>query len=139
MSDLSIRVSLSHFSYEAQLSQAQLSACPSFHKPIWIRRHDSLKKFQFDGTSVIHVNAYPNINKDLMIDKQSDKMEVDQKSAFQCYETLDEDEEESLTISYETIDSISRKILDNFLLDLDFNSNAYDDQISKQANSQRPN
>jgi len=74
-----------------------------------------------------------------MIDKQSDKMEVDQKSAFQCYETLDEDEEESLTISYETIDSISRKILDNFLLDLDFNSNAYDDQISKQANSQRPN
>ena len=42
-------------------------------------------------------------------------------------------EEKPLTISYETIDSIWRKILDNFHLDLDFNSNAYDDQISKQA------
>jgi len=128
----------------------------SFHKPIWIRKQKLSAKFQFDETEVIDVNADSNIE-DLMIYDQSDKMEVEKKSIFERHEIADEDEQididssfhfeelelsetsmmeveqESSVVIYELIDLTSRQILDNFLLELDFNSSACVEQISNQA------
>jgi hypothetical protein len=55
---------------------------------------------------------------DLHTSDQSDMMEIDEQSSFE---------------NYEIIDSNSRKILDHFLLVLDFNNTTDTDQISSQA------
>jgi hypothetical protein len=129
----------------------------SFHKPIWIRKHKVLTKFHFDGTKDICSNIPINIE-DVITDDQSDTMEVDEKIIFEHNETVDENEqididlsfyleelevddrsymmeveEESSIENYEIIDLTSRMILDNFLLALDFNNSIDTDQVSSQA------
>ena len=129
----------------------------SFRKPICIRKHKVLTKLHFDETKDIHTNASFNI-KDIITDNQSDTMGVDEKFGFARHEAVDKNEQIDLDMSfhfedlkvnepsdmmeieeksssenYEIIDSNSRKILDHFLLTLDFNNAIETNQISSQA------
>ncbi|CAF4000219.1 unnamed protein product [Rotaria sordida] len=129
----------------------------NFHKPIWIRKHEVLTKFHFDETEDIYTNILFNIN-DAIIDDQSDAMEVDEKFAFEHHETVDKNEqidldmsfqledlkvnepsdmmeieEKSFSENYEIIDSKSRKILNHFLLALEFDNTTDTNQITSQA------
>ncbi|CAF1490338.1 unnamed protein product, partial [Rotaria sordida] len=129
----------------------------SFHKPIWIRKHGILTEVHVDEIKQIRTNIPFNLE-DLKIYDQSDMMVVDEEFSFDRYEIVDENEqididttynledlhasdqsdmmeidEQSSFENYEIIDSTSRKILDHFLLVLDFNNTTDTDQISSQA------
>ncbi|CAF1352277.1 unnamed protein product [Rotaria sp. Silwood1] len=129
----------------------------SFHKPIWIRKHGILTEVHVDEIKQIRTDIPFNL-KDLKIYDQSDMMVVDEEFSFDRYEIVDENEqididttynledlhaseqsnmmeidEQSSFENYEIIDSTSRKILDHFLLVLDFNNTTDTDQISSQA------
>ncbi|CAF1415516.1 unnamed protein product [Adineta steineri] len=126
----------------------------SFHKPIWIRKHEVLSKFHFDETEDIHTNTFFNID-DAIIDDQSDVMEVDEEFSFDHHETVDKNEqidldmsfqledlkvndpsdmmeieEQSFSEDYTIIDSKSRKILNHFLCALEFDNITDSNQIS---------
>ncbi|CAF3578161.1 unnamed protein product [Rotaria sp. Silwood1] len=130
----------------------------SFHKPIWIRKHKVLSKSHFHEIKNIHTNVTSNINDEVMLDDQFDTMDIDDKFVFESHETVDkneqidldmsfqledlkvnepfdtmETEEKSIPTNYEVIDSDSRKILDHFLLLLEFDNAAGTTQISSQA------
>ncbi|CAF1273477.1 unnamed protein product [Rotaria sordida] len=129
----------------------------SFHKPIWIRKHGILTEVHVDEIKQIRTDIPFNLE-DLKIYDQSDMMVVDEEFSFDRYEIVDENEqididttynledlhasdqsdmmeidEQSSFENYEIIDSTSRKILDHFLLVLDFNNTTDTDQISSQA------
>jgi hypothetical protein len=129
----------------------------SFHKPIWIRKHKDLTKFRVDAIEDIHTNIPFDIE-NVSDDNQSDTMEVDEKLVFERHETVDineqidfdmsfyledlkvddpsdmmEIEEEASSENYEIIDSQSRRILNHFLLALDFDDTIEANQISSQA------
>ncbi|CAF3327150.1 unnamed protein product [Rotaria sp. Silwood2] len=129
----------------------------SFHKPIWIRKHGILTEVHVDEIKQIGTDLPFNL-KDLKLYDQSDMMVVEEEFSFDRYEIVDENEqididttynledlhasdqsdmmeidEQSSFENYEIIDSTSRKILDHFLLVLDFNNTTDTDQISSQA------
>ncbi|CAF3205854.1 unnamed protein product [Rotaria sp. Silwood2] len=131
----------------------------SFHKPIWIRKHKVVTKSHFDETEDIDTNIPLKIE-DFISDDQSDTMEVDEKFVFERHEAVDkngneqidldmsfcledltvnessdamETEEKSSSENYEIIDLNSRKILDHFLLVLDFNNTTETNQISSHT------
>ena len=64
----------------------------SFHKPIWIRKHEILTEFHVDEIKQIRTDIPFNL-KDLRIYDQSDMMEVDEEFSFDRYEIVDENEE----------------------------------------------
>ena len=81
------------------------------------------EEFSFDRYEIVDENEQIDIDttfnlKDLHTSDQSDMMEIDEQSSFE---------------NYEIIDSNSRKILDHFLLALDFDNILSTDQISSQA------
>ncbi|CAF3949464.1 unnamed protein product, partial [Rotaria sordida] len=129
----------------------------SFHKSVWIRKHGILTEFHVDEIEQIRTDIPFNL-KDLKIYDQSDMMVVDEEFSFDHYRIVNESEqididtaynledlhasdqsdmmeidEQSSFENYEIIDSTSRKILDHFLLVLDFNNTTDTDQISSQA------
>ena len=129
----------------------------SFHKPIWIRKHAVSTEFHVDEIKQIRTDI-PFHLEDLRIYDQSDMMEVDEEFSFDRYEIVDENEqididttfdlkdvhtndqsdlmeidEPSSFQNYEIIDSNSRKILNHFLLALDFDNILSTDRISSQA------
>ena len=116
-----------------------------------------MTKLHFDEIKDIHTNVSFNIE-DIITDNQSDTMGVDEKFGFARHETVDKNEQIDLDMSfhfedlkvnepsdmmeieeksssenYEIIDSNSRKILDHFLLTLDFNNAIETNQISSQT------
>ena len=128
----------------------------SFHKPIWIGKHEILTEFHVDEIKRTRTDIPFNL-KDLTIYDQSDMMEVDEES-FDRYEIADEEEqididmsfnledlytsdqyemmeidEQSSSDNYEIIDSNSRKILDQFVHVLDLNNTIDTHQTSSQA------
>jgi hypothetical protein len=129
----------------------------SFHKPICIRKHGISTEFRIDETKQIGTDIPFNL-KDLKIYDQSDMMEVDEEFSFDRYEIVDENEqidvdttfnledpyasnqsdimevdEQSSFENYEIVDSKSRKILNHFLLALNFDNIIEINQISSQA------
>ncbi|CAF1076026.1 unnamed protein product [Rotaria magnacalcarata] len=145
------------FTNVKDLKSDYFESLTSFHKPIWIRKHKVLAKFHLDGTEDIHTNIPFNIE-DVITNDQSDTMEVDEKFVFERHKTVDKNEQIDLSMSfhfedlkvnepsdmmeieeksssenYEIIDSNSRKVLDHFLLALDFNNTTETNQISSQA------
>ena len=121
----------------------------SFHKPIWIRTHKVLAKIHFDENEYIRTNMSFDIN-----DDQSDAMEVDDKITFDRHDIIDKNEQIDLDMSlqladlsinessdtieieensssenFEIIDSNSRKILDRFLLELNYDNNVETNQF----------
>ncbi len=129
----------------------------SFHKPIWIRKHEISTKFHVDESTQIDTDIPFNL-KYLKIYDQSDMMEVDEEFSFDRYEIVDENEqididttfnlkdlrtndqsdmmeidEQSSSENYEIIDSKSRKILNHFLSALNFDNIIETNQISSQA------
>ncbi|CAF4003587.1 unnamed protein product [Adineta steineri] len=75
----------------------------SFHKPIWIRKHQVLSKFHFDATEDIHTNILFDID-DAIIDDQSDVREVDEEFSFDHHETVDKNEQIDLDMSFQLED-----------------------------------
>ena len=56
----------------------------SFHKPIWIRKHEILTEFHVDEIKQIRTDMPSNL-KDLRSYDQSDMMEVDEEFSFDRY------------------------------------------------------
>ena len=129
----------------------------SFHKPIWIRKHGISTEFHVDEIKQIGTDIPFNL-KDLKIYDQSDMMEVDEEFSFDRYEIVDENEqididttfdlkdvhtndqsdlmeidEQSSFENYEIIDSNSRKILNHFLLALDFDNILSTDRVKRSS------
>ncbi|CAM4966410.1 unnamed protein product [Rotaria socialis] len=145
------------FTNVKDLKSDYFESLTSFHKPIWIRKHQAVTKLHFDETENIHTNV-PFNSKDIINDDQSDTMEVDEKFVFAPHGTVDKNEQINLDMSchledlnvnepsnmmeieeepcsenYEILDLRSRNILDHFILVLDFNNTAETNQISSQA------
>lgn len=144
------------FSNVKELKSDYFESLTSFHKPVLIRRPKALTKLHFDDTEDIHTNIL--FNSKIINGDQSDAMEVNEKFIFASHGTVDKNEqidldmschledlnvnepsdmmeieEESCFENYEIIDLMSRKILDHFVLVLDFNNTAETDEISCQA------
>ena len=128
----------------------------SFHKPIWISKHEALSESHLGDNEQMHTDT-PIDLKNLEVSDHSDIMEVDEEFFFNQHRIVDENEEldvdktfyledlqlgdqsDSMEIdeqssceNYEVIDSISRNILDHFLL-LDLNITVDTDKLSSQA------
>ena len=107
-----------------------------FHKPIWIRKHEALSESHLSDSDMMEVDEefffnqhrIDDENEELVVDKtfhledlklsdQSHSMKIDEQSSFE---------------NNEVIDSISRNILDHFLL-LDLNITVDTDKLSSQA------
>ena len=129
----------------------------SFHKPIWVRKHGMLTESHADEDKQYHTDISMN-TKDLKTIDHSDRMEVDDVLSIDRYEIVVEDEqidvdtsfnfddlhitdqsdmmeidEESSLENYETIDSHSRRILNQFLRVPNLNNISDVDRISNQA------
>ena len=108
----------------------------SFHKPIWISKHEALSESHLSDSDMMEVDEefffnqhrIVDENEELVVDKtfhledlqlsdQSDSMEINEQSSFE---------------NYEVIDLTSRNILDHFLL-LDPNITVDTDKLSSQA------
>jgi hypothetical protein len=145
------------FTNMKDLKSDYFESLTSFHKPVWIRKHEILTEFDVDAIKRIRTDIPFNL-KDLKIDDESDMMEVDDVLSFHRYEIVDENEqidmdtsfnledlhtsnlfdmmeidEQSSSETYEIIDSDSRRILNRFLRALDSNNIPDTDQISSQA------
>ena len=128
----------------------------SFHKPIWISKHEALRKSHLGDNEQMHTDTAIDL-KNLQVSDHSDMMEVDEEFFFNQHRIVDENEEldvdttfyledlqlgdqsDSMEINeqssfenYEVIDSTSRNILDHFLL-LDLNVTVDTDKLSRQA------
>ncbi|CAF1452561.1 unnamed protein product [Adineta steineri] len=117
----------------------------SFHKPIWIRKHEGLTKSHFDETEDIHTDIFFDTD-DAIIDDQFDAMEVDKNQqidldmSFQLEDLKVNDPFDMIEIEkqyfpedYKLIDSKSRKILNHFVCALEFDNITDSNQISSQA------
>ncbi|CAF1226978.1 unnamed protein product [Rotaria sp. Silwood1] len=98
----------------------------SFHKPIWIRKREILTEIHVDEIKQIRRDIPFNL-KDLRIYDQSDMMEVDEEFSSDRYKIVDENEQTDIDTTF------NLKILDHFLLVLDFNITTDTDQISNQV------
>ncbi|CAF4966418.1 unnamed protein product [Rotaria sp. Silwood1] len=98
----------------------------SFHKPIWIRKREILTEIHVDEIKQIRRDIPFNLT-DLRIYDQSDMMEVDEEFSSDRYKIVDENEQTDIDTTF------NLKILDHFLLVLDFNSTTDTDQISNQV------
>jgi hypothetical protein len=61
----------------------------SFHKPIWIRKHEASTIFHVDESEQSRTNVFFSLE-DRRIDEHSDMMEADEKFSFEHHETVDE-------------------------------------------------
>ena len=75
----------------------------SFRKPTWIRTHKILTKFHFDETEDIRTNISFNIE-DVVTDDQSETIEVDEKFVFERHETVDNNQQIVLDMSFQLED-----------------------------------
>ena len=145
------------FTNMKDLKPDHFESLTSFHKPVWIRKHEILTEFDVDAIRQIRTDIPFNL-KDLKINDPSDMMEVDKVFSFQRYEKVDENEqidmdrsfnledlhtsnrfdmmetdEQSAFENYEIVDSDSRRILNRFLRAFHSNSIPDIDKISSQA------
>ncbi|CAF0843236.1 unnamed protein product [Adineta ricciae] len=129
----------------------------SFHKPIWVTKHEVLTELHLDETEDIHTIMSCNIDDTIDTD-HSDAMEVDNKFAFDHHETVDDNEQIDLDMSlqladlsvnepsdmmeieensssenFEIIDSNSRKILNRFLVEFNFDNTIETNQFMGQV------
>src|SRR5205085_880337 len=74
------------------LKSDYLESLTSFHKPIWIRKHEIVTEFHVYEIKQIRTDI-PFSLKDLRIYDQSDMMEVDEEFSFDRYEIVDENEQ----------------------------------------------
>jgi hypothetical protein len=120
----------------------------SFHKPIWIMKHEIDSQLHVDENEQILTDMPWNLG-DLSIDDHSDVMEISKEFSFEDYEMLDKNEQFHSDMSFDSknlevhdqyeimeveenaslendqmIDFNSRKILDRFLFVDDINSNS---------------
>ena len=128
----------------------------SFHKPIWISKHEALSESNLGDNEQMHTDT-PIVLKNLEASDHSDMMEVDEEFFFNQHRIVDENEEldvdktfhlddlqlsdqsDSMGINeqssfenYEVTDLTSRNILDHFLL-LDLNITVDTDKLSSQT------
>ncbi|CAF1987114.1 unnamed protein product, partial [Rotaria magnacalcarata] len=120
----------------------------SFHKSLWIRKHEIDSKLYVDENEQIRTAMPLNLG-DLTIDDRSDVMDIDGQPSFEqthtdisfnlkelktdglCASTIFH--EKSPIETNEIVDSNTRRILDHFLLVLESNNTTDTDQISNQA------
>ncbi|CAF3382121.1 unnamed protein product [Rotaria socialis] len=120
----------------------------SFHKPLWIRKHEIDSQLHVDENEQIRTDMPLNLG-DLCINDCSDVMDIDDQSSFEqthtdisfnlkelktgglCASTIFD--EKSPIEAYEIVDLNTRRILDHFLLVLGSNNTTGIDQISSQA------
>jgi hypothetical protein len=145
------------FTNVKDLKSDYFESLTGFHKPIWIRKSEILTEFHFNETEDIRTNV-PFNSEDVIPDDQFDTMEVDENFIFERHETVDKNEqidfdmsfhledlkvddpsdmmeieEKSSSENYEILDSQSRRILNHFLVALDFDDTIEANQIVRQA------
>ena len=91
------------FTNMKDLKSDYFESLTSFRKPTWIRTHKVLTKFHFDETEDIRTNIPFNIE-DVVTDDQSETIEVDEKFVFEHYETVDNNKQTVLDMSFQLED-----------------------------------
>ena len=124
------------FTNMANAKSDYFESLTSFHKPIWISKHEAVseshlsdsdmmevdEEFFFNRHRIVNENEELDVGKtfhleDLQLSDQSDSMEINEQSSFE---------------NYEVTDLTSRNILDHFLL-LDLNITVDTDKLLKSS------